>query len=206
MLQWLLDMISAPMLLSLVLGSVTMGIAQANGLNLWPGVALSAYVLAGIVCFQWAANRYSDRAVALRILMGALYGSVPILSVPVILGMTAAGWEPSVELIRELPWGMPPPEKDVRVRDMLEASIGPTRKEETPLNLLEGAIRRAVAAIPELADRERAVTTLQSQGPLSVVPLLQQLKMGSLIPAALLPPQQGTPVPGSNQPPTPQGA
>lgn len=192
--DWLLDMFSGTMVLSAAAGGVFLGMAQAYGLNIWPAVIVSAYVMSGIVCFQWAVNRYADRGLALRILMGSLYGSVPMLSVPAILLQTYYGWEPPVELIREVPWGMPAPTEDIRVRAMLEASIGPKGELDSPLNLLEGAVRRAVAAIPELTDRQKAIQMLTgAEGVKGVIPLLQQLKLGRLLPAGLLTPQPSAP-------------
>lgn len=144
-------------LLFLFLGGATAGSAHALGYNISGEIAIATSLVCAIIAFQWGINRYADRALPLRGMMGLLYGCGSWFSTVIIKLMTFVGWEPAIEIISETPWGMPSPSQDSRVKSIMETTIGSQSNAE----ILEVGIKAAIAAIPELDVRKTAQEILE---------------------------------------------
>lgn len=174
---------------------IPIGISAGMGLNIWAGLAVAAYALCAVVTFQWGFNRFADRALPLRVMMGGMFGAGSWFSVAVIAVGSYLGWLPAVEMIREVPWGMPGVTESAAVKQMMEASVGVSKSKDgeegegegEAVDTLATYLRMAVAAIPELGDRQE-VMRLMEKGDWKE-PVLQALRHLGLERERSLPPE-----------------
>ena len=144
------------LLLFVFLTGASIAAASQMGYNLWPGLLIAASMMCGAITFMWGINRFAYRGLVMRTFAGFLMWLTSWPGAAIVVARKYMGWGVPVELIGELPWGLPNL-TDPRVAELQRAAEGPVGEDQVAVNPSQMLERAAVAANPDPEVRRMAL-------------------------------------------------